>query len=55
VLFIHVPWLRPGPGLKPKERVAAFRPATTALVTALVEIGRHLATSGRTLDALPGR
>jgi pyroglutamyl-peptidase len=47
VLFIHVPWLRPSPGLKPKERVAAFRPAMPALVTALAEIGAAMARAGR--------
>jgi pyroglutamyl-peptidase len=47
VLFVHVPWLRPGPGRKPKERVAAFRPATPALVTALAEIGAAMARAGR--------
>jgi pyroglutamyl-peptidase len=26
VLFVHIPWLRPAAGLRPKARVAAFRP-----------------------------
>lgn len=47
VLFVHVPWLRPGPGRNPKSRVAAFRPATAALVAALVEIGAGMARAGR--------
>lgn len=47
VLFVHVPWLRPGPGRKPRSRVAAFRPATPALVAALTEIGAAMARAGR--------
>ncbi|WP_245973777.1 peptidase C15 [Bosea caraganae] len=47
VLFVHVPWLRPGPGRKPKGKVAAFRPATPALVAALAEIGAAMARAGR--------
>ncbi|TCR64944.1 peptidase C15 [Bosea sp. BK604] len=47
VLFVHVPWLRPGPGRKPKARVAGFRPAVPALVTALAGIGAAMARAGR--------
>lgn len=52
VLFVHVPWLRPGPGRKPKGKVAAFRPGRQYLVTALTAIGRDMAVKGR---AIAGR
>lgn len=47
VLFVHVPWLRPGPGLRPKPRIAAFRPGAEALVGSLATIGAALARQGR--------
>lgn len=43
VLFVHVPWLRPGAGLSPKARVARFRPGTAALIGSLAAIGAALA------------
>jgi pyroglutamyl-peptidase len=47
VIFIHVPWLRPGPGLRRREQVARFRPAQARLVQALAEIGSGLVRAGR--------
>lgn len=47
VLFVHVPWLRPGPGRVPAGRVAGFRPHPAALTVALAAIGRDLAVAGR--------
>lgn len=47
VLFVHVPWLRPEPGMRPACRVAAFRPGTDPLARALAEIGGDMARSGR--------
>jgi pyroglutamyl-peptidase len=47
VLFVHVPWLRPGPGQRPARRVAGFRPGRTQLVGALAAIGAGLARAGR--------
>ncbi|KPF65538.1 hypothetical protein IP69_17745 [Bosea sp. AAP35] len=49
VLFVHVPWLRPGPGQRPHERVAAFRPGADKLTRSLAEIGAALARQGRRL------
>lgn len=47
VIFIHVPWLRPAPGSRPKARVASFRPAAGTLVSGLAEMGIDLARHGR--------
>ncbi|PTM38767.1 peptidase C15 [Bosea sp. 124] len=47
VLFVHVPWLRPAPGLRPKARVAAFRPSAATLAGSLAAIGAALARQGR--------
>lgn len=47
VLFVHVPWLRPEPGLRPRQRVAAFRPGARALTDSLTAIGSALARQGR--------
>jgi pyroglutamyl-peptidase len=47
VLFVHVPWLRPGPGLRPRARVAPFRPGAEALLGSLAAIGAALARQGR--------
>lgn len=46
-LFVHVPWLRPAPGQRPKRRVASFRPDAAALAASLAEIGAALARQGR--------
>lgn len=47
VLFVHIPWLRPEPGRRPKNGGAAFRPAMPALVGALATIGAAMARAGR--------
>lgn len=47
VIFIHVPWLRPAPGTKPKTRVAAFRPPAATLAASLAAMGIDLARRGR--------
>jgi pyroglutamyl-peptidase len=47
VLFVHVPWPRPEQGLRPKARVASFRPGSEALVASLAAIGGALARQGR--------
>lgn len=47
VIFIHVPWLRPAPGVKPTARVAPFRPSAQTLVAGLAELGIDLARRGR--------
>lgn len=47
VLFVHVPWLRPGPGRRPAGRVADFRPGQARLSDALAAIGAGLARTGR--------
>lgn len=47
VIFIHVPWLRPDPGLRPTRQIAGFRPGREALVAALSEMGAALAREGR--------
>lgn len=47
VIFIHVPWLRPAPGAKPKARVASFRPSAATLAASLTEMGIDLARRGR--------
>lgn len=49
VIFIHVPWLRPAPGTRPKTRVGSFRPAAGTLASGLAEIGADLARRGRRL------
>lgn len=47
VIFIHVPWLRPAPGTKPKARVAALRPHAATLAAGLAAMGIDLARRGR--------
>ncbi|MBX9908098.1 MAG: peptidase C15 [Beijerinckiaceae bacterium] len=47
VIFIHVPWLRPAPGLRPLMRTRPFRPGPASLGSALAAIGRDLARIGR--------
>lgn len=47
VLFVHVPWLRPGSGQRPASRVAAFRPGAARLAARLAVIGAALARQGR--------
>ncbi|WP_186419000.1 peptidase C15 [Bosea sp. CS1GBMeth4] len=47
VIFIHVPWLRPMPGLRPPGTVGAFRPGRERLIAALAAMGRRLAMAGR--------
>lgn len=47
VLFVHVPWLRPGAGQRPASRVAAFRPGAATLTARLADIGAALARRGR--------
>ncbi len=47
VLFIHVPWLRPKPGSMRRDRVAVFRPAGPALVSALATIGASMVRAAR--------
>lgn len=47
VIFIHVPWLRPGAGVQPTHRVARFRPGSVQLAAALAALGRELASAGR--------
>ena len=47
VLFVHVPWLRPGAGLRLKARVASFRPGAAVLAESLAAIGAALARQGR--------
>jgi pyroglutamyl-peptidase len=47
VLFVHVPWLRPGAGGRPVGRVAGFRPGAAPLAAALAAIGGGLAKAGR--------
>lgn len=47
VLFVHVPWLLPAPGRRPKSGVAAFRPNAAALAGSLTTIGSALARQGR--------
>jgi pyroglutamyl-peptidase len=51
VIFIHVPWLRPGPGSRLSARVASFRPERFRLVQALAMFGVGLARSGRANQA----
>jgi pyroglutamyl-peptidase len=47
VLFVHVPWLRPAPGMRPSARVRRFRPDAGVLADALAMVGRGLAIQGR--------
>jgi len=47
VLFVHIPGLRPAPGQRRTDRVAAFRPNANALAGALAAIGAALARQGR--------
>ena len=47
VLFVHVPWLRPGAGQRPAWRVAPFRPGAATLARSLADIGAALARQGR--------
>lgn len=47
VLFVHVPWLRPAPGMRPSARVRRFRPDAGVLADALATVGRGLAIQGR--------
>lgn len=47
VLFVHVPWLRPGAGQHRTSRVVSFRPGAAALANSLAEIGAALARRGR--------
>jgi pyroglutamyl-peptidase len=47
VLFVHVPWLKPGAGARPVDRVARFRPHPERLSRALAATGRELAIRGR--------
>lgn len=47
VLFVHVPWLRPAAGLRPKPRIASFRPGAEALIRSLAATGAALARQGR--------
>jgi pyroglutamyl-peptidase len=49
VLFVHVPWLAPAPGTRPRAAMAAFRPRPAALAPALAQIGRLLARQGAAL------
>lgn len=53
VVFVHVPWLRPGPGCKPAGCVGRFRPGGRALEAALATIGRGLAVAGRRARRAP--
>lgn len=47
VIFIHVPWPRPMPGVRPLGAVGAFRPGRERLIAALAALGRALAIAGR--------
>lgn len=47
VIFIHVPWLRPEAGVRPRHHVEAFRPDRVRLAQALATFGTDLARSGR--------
>jgi pyroglutamyl-peptidase len=47
VLFVHVPWLRSHAGVRPKHRVATFRPDMQVLASSLAAIGRSMARAGR--------
>lgn len=47
VIFIHVPWLRPGAGQRPLARILPFRRGAANIRIALAAIGRGLARSGR--------
>ena len=47
VLFVHVPWLRPAPGQRPKAKVAFFRPNMARLVESLSTVGLAIARQGR--------
>jgi pyroglutamyl-peptidase len=47
VLFVHVPWPRPAPGTMPSRRMARWRPAEAALVSALAAIAVRMATDAR--------
>lgn len=47
VIFIHVPWLRPGAGARPASRVGRFRPSAAQLAAALAELGRALSSAGK--------
>lgn len=47
VLFVHVPWLRPAAGRRPKARVARFRPDAARLIDSLAAIGMGMARQGR--------
>ena len=47
VLFVHVHWLRPHAGVRPKHRVATFRPDMQVLASSLAAIGRSMARAGR--------
>jgi pyroglutamyl-peptidase len=47
VIFVHVPWPRPAPGLRPLARTRSFRPTVARLCSALAAIGRDLARIGR--------
>lgn len=50
IIFIHVPWLRPDPGQRRRDKVRAFRPGPARLARALAAFGAELARSGRAND-----
>jgi pyroglutamyl-peptidase len=47
VLFVHVPWLRPAAGQRPRTQVAWFRPDAVRLVDSLSAIGLAMVRQGR--------
>jgi pyroglutamyl-peptidase len=47
VIFIHVPWLRPEAGVRPRDCIEAFRPGPARLAQALAAFGVDIARAGR--------